>query len=189
MNLRLPLLLLTCLIVLCSYSSYAQKAKYVGLTGTLETSTRAFKPGFGFHYEQRFTRRSALETGLFFRNYSQGGAITFSDGSNSIFSSINVAERYLSIPALYKFHTKIVNISAGPSFEFYLGWKQTNRDPIIKLDEYYIDPAFHIGLIAKISKDIRVNKQLIVEPEIRWNPILTSERGYWGLGIAAKYKL
>ena len=171
------------------YSSFAQKAKYVGLSGTLETSTNAFKPGVGLHYEQRFTRRSGIETGLFYRNYQQGMFITLSDGMNSVSSSVNVAERHLSIPALYKFHTKIVNISAGPTFEFFMGWRQTNRDPIIKLDGYSLDNEFNIGLLAKISKDIRISDRFILEPEARFNPIVTAGRGYLGFGIAGKYRL
>ena len=183
-------MLLTGLVILCSYSSFAQKAKYIGLTGTLETSTKnSFKPGFGFQYEQRFTRRSGLETGLSFRNYLLGGVVTFSDASNSIISSISVAERYLSIPALYKFHTKTVNISAGPSLELYLGWKQTTPDPNYTIENYGIVPAFNLGLMVNVSKDIRINEQFVLEPEVRWSPILTSRRNYLGLGVGAKYTL
>jgi hypothetical protein len=189
MNLRLPLCLLTLLMLSASYNSVGQKAKHVGLTATLETSTSAFKPGVGLQYEQQFTRRSGLETGLFYRNYQQGLFVTISDGTNSVSSSINVSESHLSIPALYKFHTKIVNISAGPTFEFFMGWRQTNRDPVIRLDGYSMQHAFNIGVLTKLSKDIRLNERFILEPEVRLNPIVTNDRAYLGFGIAGKYRL
>jgi len=186
---QLPFLLFTLLILSAGNSAFAQKAKYIGLSGTLETSSNAFKPGLGLQYEQRFTRRSGIETGMFYRNYQQGMIVTMTDGTNSVISTVDVAERHLSIPALYKFHTKIVNISAGPTFEFFMGWRQTNREPVIKVDGYNLQNEFNIGVLAKISKDIRINERFILEPEMRLNPIVTNERAYLGFGIAGKYKL
>ena len=189
MKLRLPLFLFALLILTAGNSAFAQKAKYVGLSGTLETSSSAFKPGFGLQYEQRFTLRSGIETGMFYRNYQQGLIVTMSDGTNSVTSAVNVAERHLSIPALYKFHTKFVNISAGPTFEFFMGWRQTNRDPVVKVDDYNLQNEFNIGVLAKISKDIRINQRFVLEPEMRLNPIVTNDRAYIGFGIGGKYRL
>jgi len=181
--------LFVCFLAFTSLPSLAQKAKHFGLNATLETSSSHFQPSLGFIYEQRFTKRSGIETGIYYRNYIQNIMITITDQTNWYTSNIRLAERYFSIPALYKFHTSWVNISAGPSFEFYLGWKQKTTNPDIKLTDYSGNPAFNIGLMTKISRSIKLNEQFNLEPEVRFNPILTNDRGYIGLGLAAKYKL
>ena len=176
-------------LALTSFSSFAQKAKHFGVNATLETSTSHFQPSLGFIYEQRFTKRSGIETGIYYRNYIQNILVSISDQTSWYSSNIRLSERHLSIPALYKFHTRLVNISAGPSFEFYLGWKQKSSNSEIELTDYSLSSAFQIGLLTKISKSIKLNEQFALEPELRLNPIVTNDRAYIGFGIAAKYNL
>lgn len=181
--------LLVCFLAFTSLPALAQKAQYFGFNTTLETSSSHFQPSLGVIYEQRITKRSGIETGVFYRNYIHNIIITITDQTNWYSSNIRLSERYFSIPVLYKFHTSWVNISAGPSFEFYLGWKQKSANADINLTDYSGNPAFNIGLLTKISRSIRLNEQFNLEPEVRFNPILTNDRGYLGFGLAAKYKL
>lgn len=189
MKLSVLALLIALLVGATNSISYAQKTNYIGLNSTLETTSSSFKPGIGFLFERKMTKRSGIETGLYYRNYMQTGLVTISDASGYQSFSLDISESHLSIPALYKFYTNIVNLSAGPSFDFYLGWRQKHKNAVINLDSYSIDPAFSIGLMGKISKSITLNKQFALEPELRLNHILTFNRTFIGLGIAGKYKL
>ena len=176
-------------IIFTSLNLFAQKAKYLGLNATLETSSSNFRPSAGIIYEQRFTKRSGIETGIYYRNYIQNLVVIFNTPTSSDVANIRLSERHLSIPALYKFYTRLVNISAGPSFEFYLGWKEKSDNQTIKTVDYSNNSAFNIGLMAKISRSIKLNERFNLEPEVRFNPIITNDRAYIGLGLAAKYKL
>ena len=176
-------------IIFTSLNLFAQKAKHLGLNATLETSSTNFRPSAGIIYEQRFTKRSGIETGIYYRNYIQNFVVIFNSPTGSSVANIRLSERHLSIPALYKFYTRFVNISAGPSFEFYLGWKQKSDSQTIKTVDYSNNSPFNIGLMAKIGRSIKLNERFNLEPEVRFNPIITNDRAYIGLGLAAKYKL
>ena len=175
-------------LTLCTYGAFAQKAKFVGINAILETSSNSFRPALGINYEQRFTKRSGIETGILYRNYVENMVVTFSSefGTNS--STLRLRESYLSIPVLYKFYTRIVDISAGPSFELYLGWGQKSSNPDIRVTDYSGRNAFNMGLLTKISKNIKLNDQFSLEPEVKINPIVTNDLAYIGIGLAGKYK-
>lgn len=183
------LLFLSFLIVAANDKTYAQKTSFIGLKFNIETTSSNFKPGLGVLFERRITRRSGVETGVYYRNYIQNGSITYIDSTGSRSYSFIVSERHLSIPVLYKLYTRILNLSVGPTFDFYLGWKQKNTTPLLKVDAYNIDPNLSIGLLTKVSRKINLNKQFALEPELYFNPILTSGRYYVGIGIAGKYQL
>ena len=178
----------TFFLALTTFGAFAQKAKYVGVNAILETSANTFRPSLGVNYEQQFTRRSGMETGILYRNYIQNLLVTFSSPSGTNSSSIRISESYLSIPVLYKFHTSIVDVAAGPSFEFYLGWRHTSSNPTISMTDYSGRNAFNIGILTKVSRNIKLNEQFSLEPEVRLNPIVTNGLAYVAVGLAGKYK-
>jgi hypothetical protein len=176
-------------LTLISFGSFAQKTKYFGINVILETSPRALQPSLGINYEQRFSKRSGFETDILYRKYIENSVFTISNGSEVNTSNIRLKESHLSIPALYKFYTPFIDISAGPSFEFYLGWSHTSSNPTIRMTGYSGQNTFNLGLLTKVSKRIKLNEQFYLEPEVRLNPIVTNDRAYIGFGLAAKYRL
>jgi len=177
------------LIAVINNTGYSQRTSYAGVNFTIENSSGNFRPGIGGLFEMQLTRHSGFETGVYYRNYIQNFYLTYIDSVNTNTYFYKVSERHISIPVQYKFYSRIINLSIGPSFDFYLGWKQKNTASITTVNTYNIDPDFFIGILAKVSKKINLNNRFLLEPELRFNPIFTSRRSYTGFGIAAKYKL
>lgn len=166
--------------------SHAQKSLKAGLNFTAELSNGQTRPGIGGVIEYAMTKHSGIETGLYYRTFGENFYFNVSGTS----FSVNIAERHLSIPVLYKFSSRIVNFSAGPTFDFYLGWRQTSGKIYTQIEEYSVTPPFQVGVMLKLSKNIKLSNRLFLEPEVRLNPMVSAEgRGYGGLGISAKYLL
>lgn len=110
-------------------------------------------------------------------------------GTGLVPYTLMIVERFISVPVLYKFYSRLVNVSAGMSFDFYVGFRHKNKSQQITVTDYNIDPNMALGVQLKISKPIRLDDRLILEPELRLNPVITYNRAYGGLGITAKYQL
>lgn len=50
-------------------------------------------------------------------------------------------------------------------------------------------PLINIGIMGKISKAFVLTDLIILEPEIRFNPMFKPDKYYVGIGIGVKYKL
>lgn len=182
----IPIALILSTSTLLAVQLHAQKAVKVGLNFTAEVNSAHFaSAGIGANLEKRITRHSGIETGIYFRAFQQD--FFFRVDPDAYYAV--VAERYLSIPVLYKFYSRIVNLSVGPSFDFFVGWADKSNDSRFKVSTYSIQPGFNVGMLAKMSKKIRLSDRFDLEPEIRVNPIFTSYRVYGGAGLALKYKL
>jgi hypothetical protein len=166
----------------------AQRHTAIGLNFTVETTADedGALPGLGAVADFKITKHSGIETGVYLRGYKTRLRILVPPSPN--FWNVTIAERHLSFPLLYKYHTRIVNLAAGPTFDFFMGWKQKDNSGAV-VNSYSIDPEFNVGIMGKISKRINLSPKFILEPEIRLNLIPTSERSYLGLGIAGKYIL
>ena len=103
-------------------------------------------------------------------------------------AAFTISERLLSVPVLYKYYSSIVNASIGPTFDFFIGWNQRNKTDALVVNNYTVDPNLTMGILVKLSKSIAINTRLLLEPELRYNINVTSEREYAGFAIAAKYK-
>ncbi len=162
-----------------------------GVMLTLEDANDvlSIRPGFGLVLDHRFTRKSGIETGLFYRTFRTSGAFMTSEPApaDDYFFPFEVRESYLSIPILYKFHSRVVNISAGPTLDFFVGWRDKSTFSGVEVSDFSVDPSFSFGGMLKISKPIQISDNLFLEPDLRINPILTSGRIYGGLGIAFSY--
>lgn len=156
-----------------------------GLDLTVETTGNHWVPGVGATFEYKLTKHSGLETGLFYRIYTVEGYVQ----ASNFYAEFLIAEKHLSLPILYKFYSSIVNFSVGPTIDFYLGWRQKMGKSDIPIDTYNIDPTVGLGGMLKLSKTINLSETLLLEPELRLNPILSNARAYGGLGIAVKYRL
>lgn len=185
----LRLLLLAIFLMLFS-SINAQQYTLAGINFTTETHGEQLRPGIGLVVERKLTRKSGIESGIYYRTYHSDWSTTVSGGSNPpVTFYYTIAERFISLPFLYKFYSRLVNISAGLSFDFYMGFRQKNKQQQFIVNDYSIDPNMAVGVQLKISKPIKIDDKLILEPELRFNPVITYLRAYGGLGITAKYRL
>ncbi|HTE28280.1 hypothetical protein [Flavitalea sp.] len=82
-----------------------------------------------------------------------------------------------------------MNASIGPTFDFYIGWRQKNKTEMLNVNDYNVDPTFSLGAMIKLSKNIPVASRISVEPELRYNLNFAFEREYAGFAVAAKYKI
>lgn len=141
------------------------------------SSGGGFASNFGLSFEARFTRHSGLETGFYCRN------VKFPAGTADFPLSYPYPgwhERYFSIPVLYKFYSRIVNVGAGITCDFMFDNPHDSRYD-----------RNRVGILLKISKDIRLYKGLFLEPEFHYNPFWAEHMGdrFWmGFQIGLKYR-
>lgn len=102
---------------------------------------------------------------------------------------MSVTERYLSLPLLLKFYSRFLNVSIGPSVDYFVGWRETSSYSNVKTTSYKVRPLMNMGIMGKISKAIVLTDKIILEPEIRFNPMFKHDKYYVGIGIGVKYKL
>jgi hypothetical protein len=154
----------------------------VGINVNISADPDYLQPSVGFTYDLRLTKRSGFETGVFYR--TEGYSVynyTFDSVSMRV-TSAGVTAYHLNIPVLYKFHTKIIDISGGPAFDVFLGWKQKSGKPNLLVNDFNVKPRIGIGVQAKVSRMFRINKILVIEPDIRYTTIQE-------LGIGAALKM
>jgi len=166
---------------------FSQQKSIVGLNVTGEkTSFSDFELGIGGTFERQFKGHHGFETGIYYRSFDLHYGV-FVNGS--LYGYHNIKEEYLSVPVLYKFYSSLVNFSLGPTFDFYLGWKQINKGLTFDRDSHTSYDKFQVGITGKISKTINLTNHILLEPEIRYNPISTHGKSFYGIGIGFKYKL
>ena len=107
--------------LLMYFHAFSQPTNFAGLNFTVENSSWGFRPGLGIHFERQITKRSGIETGIYHRNYITKGSVIYSNQSGNTIMRFTVSERHLSVPFLYKFYSRFINLHAGLSFEFYTG--------------------------------------------------------------------
>lgn len=178
-----------------NHFAFCQKASFAGLTFTSELTrhtfnkelTRAndFRQGVGFTFERQMTTHLGYETGLFYRTDKNEFILTVSE-TNYLRS---ITESYLSLPLLLKFYSRFLNVSIGPSVDYFVGWRETSSYSNLKTTSYKTRPRMIVGIMGKISKAIALTDKIILEPEIRFNPLFKFNKYYAGIGIGLKYKL
>ncbi len=169
--------------------SHSQRQTLAGLSVNGEIYPEInFKPNIAGTLERQITRHSGGETGLYYHTKLSTGIITHTDASGSHAYSFTISQRHMTVPVLYKYYSNIINFSAGPAFDFYLGWKQKDDEFPFQMKSYDVNPHIKVGFLAKASKFITLNKQLILEPEIRFGSVQTLDEAALGIGIAGKYR-
>lgn len=137
-----------------------------------------FAPNVGLSFEARITRHSGIETGFYYRNVKYPGGTSLADPSIHYDASYF---RYFSIPVLYKYYSRILNVGAGINYDVRFS-QSDNRTS---------DAKNRFGFIMKVSKDITLSKGLFLEPEFHFNPFV--DDGDWnnawlGFQIGLKYR-
>ena len=169
-------------------NSHSQRQTLVGLNINGEIYPDEFRPGIGVVLERQFTKHSGLESGLFYRTQLSTGIITYTDASGSHASSFTVAQRHVNLSVLYEYYSHLVNVSAGPAFDFYLGWKQKEDEFPFPMKSYDVSPKIKVGFLTKVSKVCPLSKQFVLEPEIRFGSVHTLDEAGIGIGLAGKYR-
>lgn len=141
----------------------------------------------GATFETRLGKHSGGETGLFYRTNRTTNITSYTDASGTYSYSFTIARKYLAAPLLYKYYSKSINFSAGPTFDFYIGWKQKNDEFPYQIQSYKVNPKVRIGFLSKVSKSIPVSKKFIIEPEIRFGSVQSIEEANLAIGVAGKH--
>lgn len=189
------ILILTFLgIVLFSSASFSQEKferhTEIGLAFTMDAPDGYYtwRPGLGVGLLRRLTKRSGFETGLYYRNYEvvTSARLDLGDGlgPQTFFARLN--ERNLMIPLLYRFQNRWIHLSLGPTFDFYMGWKQT-KDLGLQVNSYSRTPSIDMGAMVKVGVPIELSDKLKILPELRLNPTFQYYRIYGGVGFTLWY--
>ncbi|RYX82018.1 PorT family protein [bacterium] len=171
-----------------SINAYSQQQSLIGLNVNSDVYPSKFRPSVGLTFEKQFLKHTGFETGLFYRT-SQTSLITYvvnASGYNSYSSTFS--QRYLTVPLLYKYYSKILNVSAGPIADVYLGWKQKNDGSLVQITNVEVGRKVNIGFLVKAGKMIPLSKKLLLEPELRFGSVYKFDEINLGIGIAGKYR-
>ena len=73
----------------------------------------------------------------------------------------------------------------------FLGWKDKSDKNNVVVNSYNRSRNIEAGAVVSLSKHIALGEKLVLEPEIRFNPIFTSGDPYTysAFGFACRYKL
>ena len=180
--------LLIVVLIICTKFSFGQiKHKVlfgISVTPELVSIGNWLRTGFGVTTDFKFNKNIGIETGAFLRTYEK----TFVGSTGGDIFHVNIVDYHVSVPVMFKYYNKIINISGGPSLDFYTGFKQTtNKDRVIL--PYNPSDKINFGLQGKLGKTIKLSQNLIFEPEGRFSYIFPTVRSYLGLGLALKYGL
>lgn len=145
-------------------------------------------PGFGGQLVYRMRKHSGIESGIYYqaKYYNLFVSIQSGNSNNSYFTRI--AERNLQIPILYRHDAKFINFSAGIIMDYFLGWQDKTKNPNVIVNSFNRN-AVNLIVAAGISKSIHLTSSLILEPEARFNFIITDEDGGLSLNIALRKRI
>jgi hypothetical protein len=125
--------------------------------------------GFGVQAIYKFTTHSGIETGISYKS-NPTKYLVFeppTPQTRPLYSTVAETEKTILIPIAYRYESGIVNISAGSGFHFLLNKKELST--IISPDKTdWQNNSMEILGTASISKSFRVNKSMIIEPEVRY---------------------
>lgn len=177
---------LIAVLLLASISLFSQKQQYVSvnLSGGLATGS-SFGLGGGLAYEEQLSKHHGYEFGLNYRSLTRGAYLSI--GNNQW--GFDVKEHYLNLPISYKFYSSIVNFTTGITFDGFLGGTYLTEIPNVAFGRYNIDPKLYVGWNFKVGKTFNLTEQLLLEPEIQYNPIFNYGYAFYGVNIKLKYKL
>jgi len=177
------IILLSALLVL-QLSLYSQKKTRLGidLTSNYDENT-SFKPEAGLIFERQFSKHSGIEAGLNYRTNQVQLYMIYNNESYYPF----ISEHYISVPLTYKYYTRIINLSLGLSYDYYIGYRQLDDD--LTVTSYHMGYDYYMGALAKVSRQICLGDDLVLEPEIKVNLLYDeiSVKNYIGFGLSLKF--
>lgn len=147
-------------------------------------------PAVGFVFEHQFSPKSGIEIGAFYKaqTYKLGSFSHLQPDGTEVREKVKLRENYISVPVVYRYYSKVVNLSIGSNFEYFTGWNQINGENLA-VDYYNSSPEFDFGPLTKISKQISLGKNLFIEPELRFGIMARSSLAYYGVGVQLKGNL
>lgn len=190
MKKRYFFLFTTYLWLLFSLPSIAQE-KSLQIGGKLInefTFFNGFSPGFGGQVVYRKGKHGGIESGLNYQNKYLAFFTFVQSGGNSYTYYTKIAEHHLQIPLLYRFDSKAINFSVGPAIDYFIGWNVRNKDPGVTVNNYNRNTVSLVGA-ASVSRSFYLSPTLILEPELKFNYILTQDDGGVAINIALRKKL
>lgn len=179
---------IACLFTMTLLSAYAQnKSLSVGvkILNEFDIGGGTLYPGVGGQLVYRMTKHSGLESGLYYSNQSVSYYF-YTNGPCSY--NVDIAERWLVLPLLYRFDSKIVNFIIGPQIDYFLGWRNQASRPSVIVNNYS-RPSARLVLTAGFSKSIMLSSKWTLEPEARLSFFASEENGTIGLNLALRRKL
>jgi hypothetical protein len=188
MKLRNRFAVLVIMLCSCSLGTYGQKSTLIGINAIAQLADGLPHPGVGATIERKFSRHIGVESGLYYLTYrNEFNFVIYGPDPESI--PVKVLESYLSLPILFKYYSRIVNVSIGPTFDAYLGYSTKSRNSAVLITNHNVSPAIAATAIIKISKTFTLRDNLKLEPEVRYGENITYEGNFAGFGIAMKYKI
>lgn len=119
-----------------------------------------FSPSYGIEFDAQFSRHSGIVFGIYDRplQYVIHEDIGWPGSNSTQYSTVYYRNlyHYISLRLGYKFFSDIINFSTSLNLDI------SAND---KLNDTY-------GLMVSVSKDIKLCKGLILEPEIHVNPFM-----------------
>jgi len=152
------------------------------------TFYNGFAPGFGGQVVYRISKHGGIESGLNYQNRYQSfyTIVQYGSISNTYFTKI--AEHWLQLPIHYRYDSKAINFTAGPTINYFIGWNTKYKAPGVTVNDYDRNAVSFAGS-ASVSRSIYLSTGLILEPELRFNYIFTDDDGGVALNIALRKKL
>lgn len=159
-----------------------------GIVAEYSNEVRIY-PLAGFVWERKFTRKSGLEAGFFYRSERKDFFINIQQPGGSSFSELlTIREHYLSLPILYRYYLPKYTLSLGPVLDVFVGWDQIKKDRVT-VDSFEISPSFNLGPLFKVSRKWNLGENLLLEPELRFGALTRTGTLFFGIGIQLKEKL
>ena len=147
----------------------AQSNLRIGFKGSVGTTLGSSSNAAGFELEHKFSKSLGYDFAVFHKTITA-------------FNPVNL--HFIHLPVSLKFYTQYINVSAGLSADYFIGhsvregYTQSSAD---------VNPAFQLGFIGKVSKDISITKHLVLEPEVYLNPFFSGLLNDYGLAMSFKY--
>lgn len=195
-------------IIISCCRTYSQNKNTIGLDFQLEyqtktnvdwnyATTKTYQASamavYGIVYERLLSKNTGIEVEIKYQTSPNEYSFLVPGGVNSTDQvKVSGKESFLSMPILFRYRTKILNISLGPTLDYFLNWKQTSSNYYIpygenSLPEYFFPDTWSLGLLFKISESIPIGDQCIVEPGIFYSPILSYKNNSFGLSVLVKH--
>lgn len=152
------------------------------------TFYNGFAPGFGGQVVYRIGKHGGIESGLNYQNKYLSIFTTLIVGGNSYNYYTKIAEHHLQIPLFYRYDSKAINFSAGPMLDYFIGWDVRHTDPGVTVNNYDRNTVSLAGT-AGVSRSFYLSPTIILEPELKFNYILTEDDGGVSINIALRKKL
>jgi hypothetical protein len=171
-------------LILLALNSQAQK-RTLALGGKWINELSNWKyygPGFGLQAVYKFTKHSGVESGIY---YKVNRKLTLGYDPNGNITNILARERTVILPFLYRFESKQINLTAGFAIDYLINKNNIREKTPFTSLKWHNNRSELITTIS-ISKNIFLNKKLIIEPEIRGTTFIPAGGGGVSLNLSMR---